>query len=283
MAQRKFELDGYKTIQCLGNGARSTVWLAQDQKSKTVVIKHTTKRDGEDNRFLEQAINEYDIASQLKHPTIRQVYELKKLKSWFKLVGVVAVMEYCEGKSIQDNRPQSVAENCRIFSEVAKAISSMNKAGYVHADMKPNNIIVAPKGTIKVIDLGQSCHVGTIKQRIQGTPDYIAPEQVQRHPLDGRTDVFNFGATMYWSLTGKPIPTVIPQSGSLGSGKQTMATPPDKINPDIPPALSKLIMECIEHAPNRRPKSMDEVIAKLDAINQKLGKPVAAPAARTSV
>ena len=63
----------------------------------------------------------------------------------------------------------------------------------------------------KIIDLGQSCPIGTTKSRIQGTPDYIAPEQVKRRTLGPRTDVFNLGATMYWALTGKNVPTLIPK------------------------------------------------------------------------
>ena len=70
----------------------------------------------------------------------------------------------------------------------------MNSRGYVHADTKPNNIIVSAKGTVKIIDLGQSCPLGTIKERIQGTPDFIAPEQVNRRPLARRVRPYVIGA-----------------------------------------------------------------------------------------
>ena len=65
---------------------------------------------------------------------------------------------------------------------------------------------------LKIIDLGQSCKLGAIKSRIQGTPDYIAPEQVLRKHISHRTDIFNLGATMYWALTGKNVPTLIPKN-----------------------------------------------------------------------
>ena len=65
-----------------------------------------------------------------------------------------------------------------------------------------------PTGEVKVIDFGQSCRIGTVKERIQGTPDYIAPEQVARRPITSQTDVFNLGATLYWALTGQDIPTL---------------------------------------------------------------------------
>src|SRR5438309_1276541 len=79
---------------------------------------------------------------------------------------------------------------------------------YVVSDLKTNNILVGPDGKVKVIDFGQACKTGTCKERIQGTPDYIAPEQVKREAVTFRTDVFNFGATMYWTVTGQKIPTL---------------------------------------------------------------------------
>ena len=85
----------------------------------------------------------------------------------------------------------------------------MHQMGYVHCDIKPNNILRNDKGEVKVIDFGQSCKIGTVKERIQGTPDYIAPEQVARRPITVQTDVFNLGATLYWALTGKAHPDAL--------------------------------------------------------------------------
>ncbi|HPS53463.1 MAG TPA: protein kinase [Phycisphaerae bacterium] len=157
------------------------------------------------------------------------------------------------------------------FAQVANAMQAMNEAGFVHADMKPNNIIVDDNGNAKIIDLGQCCPIGTIKKRIQGTPDYIAPEQVRRFPLDARTDVYNFGASLYWTLTGKPIPTILAKPGSMTvPGQNAMATPPEKLNADVPPLLSRLILDCIRLQPVERPASMREVSMRLGLILQKL-------------
>jgi serine/threonine-protein kinase len=164
-----------------------------------------------------------------------------------------------------------------IFSQVAEGVAHMNRAGWVHADLKPNNILVDEDRTVKLIDLGQSCPVGTTKQRIQGTPDYIAPEQVKRQPLDARTDVFNFGATLYWVLAGKPISTALPKNGQVTLRSDTAIAPPDHLNPDVPPALSKLVMDCIEVLPNRRPSSMDEVISRLELVTQAAMRKAAKP------
>jgi eukaryotic-like serine/threonine-protein kinase len=267
------EVPGFEVIQFLGSGARSTIWQVRDRQTEEVfALKRVVKRASADSRFLDQAINEYEIASRLKHPAIRRVYSLQRVKRWLSVREVLVIMEMCEGQTVQQNRPQSVQETVRIFVEVAGALAHMNTNGIVHADTKPNNIMVSPEGNVKVIDLGQSCPVGTVKARIQGTPDFIAPEQVHRRPVDGRTDVFNFGATIYWTLTGRPIPTVLPKEGSLTLNNGQRITPPEQLNPQIPKPLGKLVTDCIEITPAQRPASMNEVLSRLSLISKQLAR-----------
>jgi serine/threonine protein kinase len=141
----------------------------------------------------------------------------------------------------------------------------MHERGYVHADMKPSNVIVLDSGDARVIDFGQSCEIGTVKQRIQGTPQFIAPEQVRRDPLSPRTDVYNLGATMYRSLTKRHLPTVLDRD-AVRSGRPPVAVPPHEITGNVPEDLSELVMRCVEHDAFRRPSGMPEVIEALDAV-----------------
>jgi serine/threonine-protein kinase len=265
-------LPGYQVIQFLGSGARSTIWQVRDCRTGEVfALKRVVKRAASDARFLEQAANEYEIGSRLDHPTIRHIFSLRRVKRWLRLREVHVLMEFCEGLSVQEDRPSDLPETLRIFAKVAEALAHMNDQGYVHADTKPNNILVSAQGRVKLIDLGQSCPVGTAKSRIQGTPDFIAPEQVHRRPVDGRTDVFNFGATLYWTLTGRPIPTVLPKDGAPDVGAKR-TTPPEQLNPDVPASLGKLVTDCIEPHPAQRPGSMNEVVSRLSLIRSQLGQ-----------
>jgi len=175
-------------------------------------------------------------------------------------------MELCVGTTVQDARPDNVLDAVNIFTQVAQGLAYMNAKGFVHADMKPNNILVAPSGAIKIIDMGQSCPIGMIKDRIQGTPDFIAPEQVRRQPLDGRTDVFNFGAALYWTLTGRPIPTILPKNGGVTFKSDLAITAPEQYNPDVSAPVSKLVIDCIDLNPARRPQTMSEVAGRLGLI-----------------
>ena len=136
---------------------------------------------------------------------------------------------------------------------------------------------------VKLIDFGQSCKSGTIKERIQGTPDYIAPEQVKREAITERTDIFNLGATFYWVLTDEHVPTMIPkkhQGVSLKTDDYKKGRPPIEINPEISPALSSLIMDSVERRVEQRPQDMGAVLDRLDiAMAQIKRQRATAPAA----
>ena len=267
------DVPGYQVIQFLGSGVRSTIWQVRDRRTDEVyALKRVIKRHSSDVRFLDQAINEYEIGSQFNHPTIRRIHSLQRIKRWLALREIRVLMEFCPGKTVQQDRPVDVGETVRLFTEVATALAHMNAKGFVHADTKPNNIIVSPEGDAKIIDFGQSCPLGTVKTRIQGTPDFIAPEQVHRRPVDARTDVFNFGAALYWTLTARPIPTVLPKEGSLTLNDGQRVTPPQQINPKIPSPLGKLVTDCIEIHPARRPSSMNEVVSRMSLIGKQVAR-----------
>ena len=84
---------------------------------------------------------------------------------------------------LESNPPKRLTDTVDVFVRTGKALEALHCAGYVHCDLKPNNILLGPSGEVKVIDLGQACKINTVKERIQGTPDYIAPEQVKREPV----------------------------------------------------------------------------------------------------
>jgi serine/threonine-protein kinase len=148
---------------------------------------------------------------------------------------------------------------------VATGLNAMHQHGFVHCDIKPNNILLNKAGSIKIIDLGQSCRIGTTKTRIQGTPDYIAPEQVKRKPLGPKTDIFNLGATMYWALTGKNVPTLIPVKKETVTRLEKKECPaPHELKKQIPEALSLLVMSCVKDDPAERPRNMMDIITSLD-------------------
>lgn len=271
------QIEGFRIMAELGRGAASIIYLAQELKTKHIwALKHVTKETPKDQRFLDQAEQEYEIASQLNHPTIRKIVRLIKKKPT--LISGVSdlwlVMEHVDGASLEAQPPETFEEAASIFHQVAAGMAYMHSRGFVHADMKPNNIIVDDEGRCKIIDLGQSCRTGTVKERIQGTPDYIAPEQVHRRPITEKTDIYNLGATMYKVLTRHFVPTALAKGDSLlGSKDDHLIQRPKRaieLNRRIPEMLDNLIMECVEIDPARRPASMEVVADRLDFIRARL-------------
>jgi serine/threonine protein kinase len=263
------KLAGFNVIAELGRGAASVVYLVQDAKSKQIyALKQVQKNSPKDQRFLDQAESEYQIGSKVKHPVVRRMHDIIKNRSLLQVKELFLVMEYVDGVAIDKHPPKSIESALAIFSQVARGLAAMHRAGYVHADMKPQNVVVCDNGDIKVIDLGQACPIGFVKERIQGTPDYIAPEQVHRREITERTDVYNLGATLYWVLTGKNIPTAIGKGDSLVDSLDDnlieKPTPIRDLAPQVPEQLADLIMQCVEVNPANRPQSMEEVADKLE-------------------
>jgi len=280
-------VEGYRILREVGRGAASIIYLVQDPKTKQIwALKHVEKSEPKDQRFLDQTESEYKIASELEHPSIRKVVKLiKKKTNLVQTRELFLVMEFVDGISEDRQQPRTFDKATEIFEQVARALAHMHAKGYVHADMKPNNIMVCD-GTPKIIDLGQSCKIGTVKERIQGTPDYIAPEQVHRRAIIPKTDIYNLGATMYWTLTRKHIPTALGKEESLmGSVDDSLIPRPDpamEVNPRIRevPKLNELVMQCVEIDPERRPASMEEVADRLNLIHAILrakGRPPSSP------
>jgi len=265
MAKDILDVGGYSIIRRIGTGARSTIYLAADEEDgRKVALKRIIFERPEDSRIFEQVETEYKVAGMIDHPYVRKCYELRKIRSMFKVREMLLAMEYVEAKHLEDCSTLSLGDVLLVFRMVADGLNAMHQHGIVHCDIKPNNILINKSGAIKIIDLGQSCKIGTVKRRIQGTPDYIAPEQVKRKPLGPKTDIFNLGATMYWALTGKHAPTLIPKKNRFGLPVTEPRRAPHEIKKGLPMGISKLVMDCIENDATKRPRSMMEVTSRID-------------------
>jgi len=271
------QFPGFKVLAKIGHGAASTIYAVQNPKSKQVwALKHVIRKSDKDMRFLEQVEQEYAVASKLDHPNIRKVEKLIKNRKMFRLADIVLVMELVDAETVDLHPPEQIRGALDIFVQVARALAHMHERGFIHADLKPTNIMVDDRGTVKLIDLGQACQIGAVKKRIQGTPGYMAPEQAHRDAITERTDVYNFGATMYWILCREVIPTAMPPSddrtslysGAIDAENLELPTPPCEKNPAVPEALSDLILACVQPQPGDRPQSMAEVLRGLEAIRE---------------
>jgi serine/threonine protein kinase len=268
------ELFGYKVIDRLGEGAASTVYAVADPKSRQVLaLKHVLRNSEKDQRFIDQLEQEHKIGSKLDHPNIRGILRyLTNKKGW---IGPVTdaglVMELIDAATLEGEHRPSGEVIARYFAQAARGLAHMHDRGSVHADMKPSNMMVNDDGTVKIIDLGQACPIGTKKARVQGTPGYIAPEQAFKEAITPATDVYNFGATLHWVLVRTEIPCALP-SGETSTERRV---PPNQIraprpvheqDPAVPPEFNDLVQGCVRVAQKDRIQSMEGVAERLEAI-----------------
>ena len=262
-SRHTLSVEGFSILRLLGTGGKSTLWeIEREIDNKRYALKRYIRKNFRDNKTVAQAENEYQLAQKLHHKNIRRVLEIQYQKRLFALREVHLILELCEGKTIREQRPTKISTIVHLFSQIGEALSYMNSRGILHADLKPDNIMICPKGRAKIIDLDLSCPVGTTKKRIQGTPDFISPEQITRRPLTVQTDIFGFGATLYWTLTGTPIPTFKPKKSSNSLISQVSIRPPQDFAPEIPSWLSELLLDCVQVHPEDRPASMDRVLSR---------------------
>ncbi|WP_165070424.1 serine/threonine protein kinase [Paludisphaera rhizosphaerae] len=258
----------YRVVGTLGTGAGSTILQIADKNGgKRYALKVVRKQEPEDEIYIEQAKTEYDAAQKLNHRTIAKIYDIRVKKAWFvKTVGVELLMELVDGKTLDEIEAPELNQLVLMFAQVASGLAHMHRRGVYHGDLKPSNIMLTKTGQVKLIDFGTAWVRGVEKNRVQGTPQYIAPEQAAERIVNERTDVYNFGATMYRMFTGRYVQNDIPRAGV-----ERKIVPVNQINPRILSRLNKLILDCLSLNPEKRPAGMSEVRDTLSAVIKEMG------------
>ena len=136
-------------------------------------------------------------------------------------------MEYVDGRSLEEVERPKIGPLVIVFHQVASALVHMHRRGIYHGDLKPSNIMVSKAGRVKLIDFGTAWIKGQEKGRVQGTPSYMAPEQGSDRIVDDRTDIYNFGATMYRMFTGRYANPETPMTAGVDLRK---LVPPIEVN-----------------------------------------------------
>ena len=254
----------YEVIGNLGCGATSRVDKARDTiLGRTVALKtlvHAFGAPTEQKQFLREA----QIVSQLSHPSIVNLYDVGIEE------GNVAylVMEYVTGKTLQQvlsEAPIPFPRACAWGADLAGALTRAHRAGIIHGDVKPANILVTEDGNVKLGDFGIARFATQVSGsgRMMGTPAYLSPEQIHGEPQNTRSDLFSLGIVLYQMVTGVP-----PFEGSSVSAvcAQILAAdpiPPTQRNPALPPAIDHVIMRCLAKSPADRYPSAEALAASL--------------------
>jgi serine/threonine protein kinase len=211
----------------------------------------------------------------LEHPSLVKIFALETPRDWlFRVRKAHLLIEYVNGKTLDTVPRVPVPALVQVFERVASAMVHVHRRGVCHADLKPNNIMLSRAGDVRIIDYGLAWVKGEEKGRVQGTPEYMAPEQASKGVVNEQTDIYNLGATMYRMVTFRlpPNPVTGAQSGLSLNSKvwDQLLKPVAEINAGAPPALCDLIHQCLAFHPYKRPERMSEVHATLDLLSRKL-------------
>ncbi len=273
MAKR---LETLMFVRDLGTGAGTKVSLMRDVKDNKLYCKKYVAASAENFQSqVRQLKNEFEVGIQNDHPVLRKTHEYGLVKRKLRAIEAYNILAYVEGIPLDkfaENAPLSLV--MKIFWHVADGLTELHSRGFVHADLKPHNILCAKNGRPTLIDFGQACHMYTRKQRIQGTKDFIAKEQVDRQALDQRTDIFGLGATMHRIFLGKSAETELNTKSVSKTGVSLYRWRQESLDESeqLDPTILKLIEDCCQHERDKRPKTMQLVKDRLEVSFERLSK-----------
>ena len=281
------ELAGYRIEALLGRGGMSVVYRARDLAlERRVALKLIAPELAEDERFRERFLKESKIAASIDHTNVIPIYEAGETDGLLYIA-----MRYVEGTDLKNllerEGPLEPARTLTILGQVASALDAARFAhGLVHRDVKPGNILLASEpgaepGSsaehVYLSDFGLSKHTAdqrtlTEAGQFLGTIDYVAPEQIEEGPIDGRVDVYSLGCVLYECLTGEVPYRRESKMALLYAHLQEPPPSAAALRPDLPAGIDGVIGKALAKSPDDRYPTCRELIvaarAELEAIGE---------------
>jgi serine/threonine-protein kinase len=262
----------YKLGKKLGEGGMASVFKAEDlELGEHVAIKVFTQTTDDEN-LIARFKQELTLSRKLTHPNIIRLHDIGTFLG-YRFIS----MELLEGRDLNNyvGKPIDLERGLDWLAQACRGLHAAHERGVVHRDVKPHNIFVCSDGTVKVMDFGiakrQESPGMTVGNMIAGTPDYMSPEQISGFSsVTQSTDIYAIGITAYQMFTSK-LPFEHPELVPLLMKHLNEAPkPPRELNPNIPPALEKVILKLIEKRPEQRYASCAEAADAFEAIRRSL-------------
>jgi Tol biopolymer transport system component len=278
-------LGRYEIKSQIGEGGMGVVYLAHDtgELDRDVAIKVLPVEFSSNAEWLRRFELEAKAASTLKHPNILTVYDFGKYSG-----SPYVVSELLEGRTLRERFRGEPLQQRKVIdyaAQIARGLAAAHARGIVHRDLKPENIFITNDGQVKILDFGLAKLVETVDKNepqtevstridnttpgsVVGTLGYMSPEQVDSKPVDYRSDIFTFGIVLYEMLAWQ---RAFPQRDTLREMLHSIVKedPPalSELNPQIAPALAKVVERCLEKEPENRFQSTRDLAFALEALS----------------
>ncbi len=267
----------YQIIRKLGAGGMGEVYLALDTKlDRQVAIKVLQPDSLAEENLKKRLLREARAVAKLDHPNICAVYDVNEADSF-----TFIVMQYIEGETLAEkmlHQPLELGTALAIAEQAAEGLAEAHAHGVVHRDLKPQNMMITPRGQLKILDFGLSRQMRSSDSvdfeaptatllstpgHIVGTMPYMSPEQLQGEPLDGRSDIFSLGVTFYEMLAGKhPFQD---QSAAVTLSRIMLADPipTEQFHAQVSPELQALLNKMLCKDKTARYQNSEDLLTEL--------------------
>jgi serine/threonine protein kinase len=267
------QISGYRIIKKLGAGAMATVYMAEQLSlDRIVAIKVLPRKYNNNQQYIERFHAEGKAAAKLNHPNIVQAFDVGKAGEYHYFV-----MEYVEGRTVGDDLSSlgryEEKDALQITIQVARALDHAHKAGFIHRDVKPKNIMINSEGVAKLADMGLARAESdreaaeAEKGKAYGTPYYISPEQIRGQlDVDTRADIYGLGATLYHMVTGK-VPFDGPNpSAVMHQHLKADLVPPDELNQNLSAGICEVVEACMAKDRDKRFNTSADLLEDVEAV-----------------
>lgn len=250
---------GFEMVAKIGQGGMGLVYKGlQVSLDRVVAVKILNKALCDNPEFIKRFEREAKSVARINHPNILAVYDFGKTEGvWY------MVAEYVEGSSLSQQIAERLVipweEMSSLIIQCLTGLSHVGQSGIVHRDIKPDNILITRDGIPKIADFGLAKDVSsndntdlTTVGMAMGTPAYMSPEQCMGRKLDGRSDIYSLGVTVYYALTGEKPFTGQSSFEIMTKQREHVPTVPCQMNPNVPKEISDLVMRMLAKNPSDR-------------------------------
>jgi len=264
-------IGGYRLLRCMATGQASQVWeVVEDSSGRHLAMKLLLPENIEKADARHFLLHEAEVGLKLAHDNIIRIFKVERNPN-----NPFFVMEFFPAGSmkvrIMGKHTDFIREKAQdILKQAATGLAFMNAKGWVHRDIKPDNILVNSAGMVKLIDFAIAQEIPTgwakfwwRKVKPQGTRSYMSPEQIRGEALDGRADVYSFGATAYELVTSRPPFRGSSSQDLLNKHLYEKPVTPDVYNPEVTKQFADLVLKMLAKKREDRPKDFHDVMMRM--------------------